>query len=245
MSRSFQGAYRHLEVKMQRLAQADGDIYLPNPEPKKPVHHVLIAMEPSLGRWAQSPDEARAKVQAGFRNFLYSYEDFLVHHSVRTYLCQPGERYHVTDISKGAMLVGKAGIDRKERYRRWIGLLLEELALVSIPGATLVAVGKAVSDILSEYIGSGSFIQVIHYSGQAAKARNDGIVGREASFEAFAAEVSSADIVGTATQVLQQSEVPARFQEEALSRIRKRELTLSRKKLIFNYRLVFESQQKQ
>jgi hypothetical protein len=31
-------------------------------------------------------------------------EDFLLHFSIRQYLRRPGERYHVTDVSKGAML---------------------------------------------------------------------------------------------------------------------------------------------
>jgi hypothetical protein len=66
----FQAAYRNLEGRMKALAQADGDVFLPNSEPEGPVDYVFICMEPSLGRWARSAEEAESKVDAGFRNFL-------------------------------------------------------------------------------------------------------------------------------------------------------------------------------
>ena len=62
---------------MKVLAEADGDVFLPNPEPLGPVEYVFVCMEPSLGRWARSLDEARSKVEAGFHNFVYSIEDFI------------------------------------------------------------------------------------------------------------------------------------------------------------------------
>jgi hypothetical protein len=127
IDRSFHTAYRELEEKMKALAEADGDVFLPNPEPPSPVHYVLICMEPSLGWWAQSADHARSRVEAGFRNFLFSIEDFILHFCVRRYLCGPAERYHMTDFSKGAMLVDRAGLARIQRYDRWYALLQEEI----------------------------------------------------------------------------------------------------------------------
>lgn len=106
---SFQAAYRNLEGRMKGLAEADGHIFLPNPEPEGPVDYVLICMEPSLGRWARSPEEAKSKVDAGFRNFLFSTEVSILHFCIRHYLCKPTQRYHITDFSKGAMLVKGAG----------------------------------------------------------------------------------------------------------------------------------------
>ena len=67
---TFHHAYRDLEGRFRALAETDGDVYLPNVEPPGRVAYVFIAMEPSLGRWARSPHEARAKVAAGFRNFV-------------------------------------------------------------------------------------------------------------------------------------------------------------------------------
>src|SRR5262245_42288303 len=83
---SFHAGYRELEERMKALVEADGDVFLPNPEPEGPVQYVLICMEPSLGRWARSADEARSKVEAGFRNFISSMEDFILHFCARRYL---------------------------------------------------------------------------------------------------------------------------------------------------------------
>lgn len=99
---NFHTEYRGLEERMRALAKADGDIFLPNPEPSAPVHYVLICMEPSLGWWARSADQASARVRTGFRNFLFSLEDFILHFCAQRYLCGPAERYHITDFSKGA-----------------------------------------------------------------------------------------------------------------------------------------------
>ena len=115
----FRAAYRKLEARMKGLAKADGDVFLPNPEPLRPVEYIFVCMEPSLGRWARSANEARAKVEAGFRNFLSSIEDFILHFCIQQYLCEPTQRYHITDLSKGAMLVARAGVARTQRYDRW------------------------------------------------------------------------------------------------------------------------------
>src|SRR5271165_6026615 len=127
---------------MKELAKADGDVFLPNPEPECPVHYVLICMEPSLGRC--SADQLSSKVEEGFRNFLFSIEDFIFHFCVRRYLCGPAQRYHITDVSKGAMLVDRANLARSRRYDRWYPLLKEEIDVVAAPNAAFVAVGKAV-----------------------------------------------------------------------------------------------------
>jgi len=125
----FRHAYRALEARMRRLADEDGDVFLPNPEPVGPVDYVFVCVEPSVGRWARPEEQATSKVDAGFRNFVSSIEDFIVHFCIRRYLCAPGQRYHITDLSKGAMLVKRASVDRTVRYDRWYGLLREELAL--------------------------------------------------------------------------------------------------------------------
>src|SRR5437867_12283996 len=145
---NFQARYRALEKRMKAFAEAHGDIFVPNPQPDAPVQHVLICMEPSLGRWARSADEARAKVEAGFRNFLSSIEDFILHFCIQQYLCEPTQRYHITDLSRGAMLVERAGVARTQRYDRWYGLLVEELDLVATSGAGIFAVGNAVAQHL-------------------------------------------------------------------------------------------------
>src|SRR4051812_6720269 len=127
---TFRADYQDLEARMKALAEADGDVFLPNPEPLGPVEYVFVCMEPSLGRWARSPDEARARVEAGFRNFVFSIEDFILHFCIKHYLCEGTGRYHVTDLSKGAMPIKRASIARSDRYERWYELLVEEVDLV-------------------------------------------------------------------------------------------------------------------
>jgi len=237
----FSRAYRKLEERMKIQAEADGDVFLPSPEPEAPAQYVLICMEPSLGRWARSAQEARAKVRAGFRNFLSSMEDFIVHFCARHYLCGPAQRYHITDVSKGAMLVSRARAQRGERYDRWYDLLLDELDLVATRDAVMVAVGRAVAQFLERKGFARPLRCVIHYSGQAARARACGVIGQEDRFETFRGSVSLEDLVTTAEQVLKSAHVPSEMRDETLSRLRRGKLTIPRERLIFNYKLAFES----
>lgn len=235
----FHADYHALEARMRTLAEEEGNIFLPNPEPAGPVQYVFVCMEPSLG--GRSAEEARARVEAGARNFLNSIEDFILHFCARRYLCGHGERYHITDVSKGAMPVSRAGEKRGERYDRWHTLLQEEIGLVATSDAHVFAVGKAVDKFLSRKDFPRPHDYLLHYSPQAARARNQGIAGREDRFDAFKETVSLQNVIGAAEQVLEESALPDRFQDEALTRLEKRTLTPSRQKLIFNYKLAFES----
>jgi hypothetical protein len=239
---SFHTAYRELEERMKALAEADGHVFLPNPEPLGPVQYVLICMEPSLGRWARTAEQARSKVEAGFRNFLPSDEISILHFCIRRYLCRPAERYHITDISKGAMLVEHAGPAREQRYDRWYPLLQEELELCASPSAGIIAVGNVVSQYLRRRGFQRPFTQVLHYSGQAGRARNARLVGREDSFRAFNGSVSLDDVVATAKDVLREAHAPSDIRDDTLSRLtKKRQLTISSQQLIFIYKAAFES----
>lgn len=238
-TRAFGAAYRNLEARMKALAEVEGDVFLPNPEPLGPVEYVFVCMEPSLGKWARSPEEARAKVEDGFRNFVFSIEDFILHFCIKQYLCQPKQRYHITDLSKGAMLIERASVARTHRYDRWYELLMEELDLVATSGASIFAVGKAVARHLARRAFPKPFTTVIHYSGQAARARAAGIVGHEESFEQFRGSVSLKLVLATAEEVLNAS-VPARFRDETFARLAGSHLSDSQQKLIFNYKLAFQ-----
>ena len=65
---SFRTAYRELEARMKALAENDGHVFLPNPEPLGPAQHILICMEPSLGHWARCDEDARAS-RSGVQKF--------------------------------------------------------------------------------------------------------------------------------------------------------------------------------
>lgn len=224
---------------MQTYADAHDEIFLPNPVPERPVEYVLICMEPSLGRWAKTSDEARAKLRAGFRNFLDALEIQILHFCVRRYLCSADERYYITDLAKGAMLGRHAREEPLDRYDRWYPLLEKELALVC-PKATIIAVGKPVAHYL-ERKGFQAFTQIIHYSSQAGLARKAGILGRESEYEAFRNSLSLADVLATAESVLLSAGVPPAIQASILSRLGKSRLSESHQKLIFNYKTTFES----
>lgn len=238
---SFHAAYRELQVRMKALAETDGDIFVPNPEPEGPVQYVLICMEPSLGRGTLTVDQARSNVEAGSKNFLHSIEDFIFHFCIRRYLCGSSQRYYITDLSKGAMLVKRAGLARVQRYDRWYSLLMEEIDLVATPNAGIIAVGNIVSQFLEQQDFHRPFTRVIHYSSQAGNARNAGIIGREDRFEEFRGSVSLEDVVATARSVLDTASVPTEILDTTLSRLARSSLSLSRQKLIFNYMTAFDS----
>jgi hypothetical protein len=139
------------------------------------------------------------------------------------------------------MLVARAGLAREQRYDRWYALLQQEIDLVAAPNARIVAVGNVVSQLLKRKAFQRNFTPVIHYSGQAGRARSEGIVAREDSFQAFKDSVSHADLVATAQDVLTSARVPAKIREETLTRLKGFALTTSRKQLIFIYKVAFES----
>ena len=177
----------------------------------------------------------------GFRNFLTSIEDFITHFCVRHYLCSAEERYHITDLSKGAMLVKHAGVARTQQYDRWYALLKQELDLLSCPGARVVRSAKQ-CPTTSSVEGSPSRSQkIIHYSGLAAHARRAAVVGREGEFEAFKDSVSLDDVLDNAESVLLWAGAPAAARTETLSRLAHNQLSVSRCQLIFNYKTAFES----
>ena len=225
---------------MRALADADGDVFLPNASPGKPADHIFICMEPSLGGWARSGDDAKRKVEAGFRNFHYSPEDFILHFSIRRYLCKPHETYHLTDVSKGAMFVAKAKQERMSRYDRWYGLLLEELELVATPGAMVFAVGNAVASFLEGRNFPRTFRKILHYSGVAARSRSAGVAGYKKEFESFRDSVSLGDLVSVSEKVLMDLRTPEPFRSDALRRVSRGNLSISRQQLIFNYKKAFE-----
>jgi hypothetical protein len=239
---TFADEYHELEARFRTLAEADGEVYLPNVEPTGPVQHVFVAMEPSIGRWAgrsASPAAraraAREKVEAGFRNFVADEvgDVVLLHHAIRQYL---GTSYHLTDFSKGAMLVDRAKGERAERYDRWYPLLLAELRLVG-PQARVWAVGRDPAAALRDR-GFTDFAEVLHYSSRAGLARARAVRGHEAQFEAFRETVTMKDVLGTAEAVLQP--VPAWLREQTLRALARTQLTPSKAKLMFSYKLAFD-----
>jgi len=199
---------RDLEEKCAHAAALDGDVYLPNFTPPAPVDAILICMEPSLRWWARTPAEAASRIAAGFRNFMWSPEDFILHYAARRSLRPAGQADHITDVSKGAMTVAKANIERRARYARWVALLHEEVELIAKPQARIVAIGREVRALLDRHGFDRNVAGVMHYSAQASRSRNTAVQGQEPEFCAFAAKLSMEDIVEAADAVMCENSIP-------------------------------------
>jgi hypothetical protein len=242
--KKFQAEYQDLVMKMQEQAESEGTIFLLNMEPKKPADFIFICMEPSIGRWAKTIEEGKIKVDAGFRNFTSSIEDFILHFCVQQYLCKANQTYHFTDVSKGAMPIELANIARPDRYKRWHELLLREMDLVAEKDAKFFALGKAVADYLDESKFPHNFKRIIHYSPIARPARNKGIRGHEKDYEEFKGSVNLANLLDAANKVFDSEPVMEGFREATLRSIaRKNILTESDQQLIYIYKLAFEGAQ--
>ena len=137
---------------IERVVQGWG-VYLPCVQPDSQVDYIIVGMEPSF-RWADSIVYAEKKIAEGARNFGWPSNDseplalFML--SIERFLCQQGETYHLTDVSKGAMPVTVAALDRDRRYQDWYPLLLEEIEIVVKPGAPVIAIGKKVEAFLEQ-----------------------------------------------------------------------------------------------
>jgi hypothetical protein len=236
---SFDTKYARLKERFQREAEKEGSIYLPCVKPPRPVDFVFIGMEPSLGRWAKTKQEASDKIGQGFKDFALSTEDFILHYCVRKYLCR-SDNYYVTNIAKGAMLVKQANEQRIDRYRRWYPLLIREMELVSNDGARIIAIGKTVKHFLE--VNSHRNVPVIlHYSQQAARYRGKHILGRESEFEKLRDKTLIEDIVDVAESVIDECSMSKKLGSEILGRLtRIPSLSESQIKLIFDYRTEFD-----
>ena len=159
-------------------------VYLPCKKPKDMVDYIFVGMEPSFG-WADSVEDGEKKVEAGATNFgAFTPPDDakapldLLRLSIERFLCRPGETYYLTDVSKGAMPVAMADIDREQRYEEWYPLLLEEIDIVGKPSALIIAIGKQVHNFLQQNDLEGKTGQplhaVLHYSYQAGQVLEDG-----------------------------------------------------------------------
>lgn len=238
---SFSAQWDALERAFVDAAKVDGDVYLPVFPPSGPADVILVGMEPSLGRWARTPAQADARIAAGFKNFMWSVEDFIVHHAVRRVLCAGGRTYHLTDVSKGAMTIERAQVDRRARYARWSALLDREVRLVAKPSAHVISIGREVEKVLARLESVRHFTSILHYSPLASAGRNAAVKDREADFASFAAGFALADLIAVAHEVMRDNAVPAPLIAETVRRLERAKLSTSRKKLAFSYAVAFSA----
>jgi hypothetical protein len=234
----FGDLYSALEKRLAAKAAEEGTFFLPNLVPSGPVDFVFIAMEPSLGRWAKSADEAKHKVSQGFKNFLWSTEDFLLHFSIREFLCDQDQQYHLTDLSKGAMTTAAAHSARSDRYKGWYSLLQEELGLISLPTTRRFLIGQRVENFLTQQ-GFTEFTPLLHYSWQAAKYR-DRRIDSEEGFERFINTFSRPRFNTIVEDVLDDSQMAEELAKPIRDRIKKTPLNRSLLQLVYGYKCAFE-----
>ena len=174
MNTSFRKRYQALELEFRKQVNQDNtchggkSVYLPNLAPQGPADFVLVAMEPSTGGGEGKLKEGKAFSP---KNFSGSMEDFILHSCIRKFLCRGGRTYHLTDLSKGAMLTRHANEEREERYRRWYPLLDKELKLIAKPNAPIIAIGNFVHWFLTNQGMPALKGPILHYSQQASGAR--------------------------------------------------------------------------
>jgi len=231
----FISRYRELETRMKQFAEKDGGIYLPNIEPRGPVNYFFICMEPSLGHWAKNREKARAKVAAGFRNFIDGYTVMILHYCIRRFLCKGNQTYHITDLSKEAMLTKDAKPSRTKSYAKWYSLLAEEVSLVASANATIFAVGKQVTVALQDNDFQRKTVPVIHYSGIAAVHWRKVCEENQQAFSKFKNTVAEQDFRLVAEEAVRDSGMPEKMCQDALGKLCSRPLTISSKQLMFNY----------
>jgi hypothetical protein len=115
-------------------------VYIPNPILTKKPSFALIGMEPSTSR--KGVESVRRDAEAGYKGFLRSEEDFILHYCAYTFLCKGRFQYMITDLSKGAMAKNDADKNREGRYRTWSTLLKQELAHFGNPIAIAIGIGN-------------------------------------------------------------------------------------------------------
>jgi len=238
---TFKKTFNDLELSMRDFAKRNGETYVPNIVPQGPVEYIFICMEPSLGEWAKNLDDAEQKLKDGFRNFLDGFNTMILHYSIRNFLCKNNQRYHITDLSKGAMLVKNADKNRTLRYLDWYPLLIDEMKLVASTNVKVFAVGTHVSNFLKSQNFPWKHKQIIHYSGNAVSHWDRAILEHYDSFRLFQNTVTLEDFLENAKNVIESSGVPVSIGGQALNRLRRGNLTPSRRKPMFNYKLIFDA----
>ncbi len=132
-----------LRQLQQSLGAEERVTYLPSLLPLKPVDYVIVSPEPSLS-WAKNKSltEIERLVSVGYRNFMYSWEDFILHHCLKKQL----RLYHLTSISKAA--VAQSREESGNSLQPWLPCFREELALVSRPQTRLIPLGQKAAELL-------------------------------------------------------------------------------------------------
>lgn len=163
------------------------DVYLRNILPFRKVDYIFIGTEPSLKRWTiRSNDEERKKdadekIRDGFKNFIFSAEDFILKYAIENYLKLP---YYITDISKIALPTDE--IDKNKYWKNGLTILKKEIALYSNEKTKIISIGRIqVPFLIREGILSNEKDCLWHFSSQNSVRRNKYAIDNNDKYEEF------------------------------------------------------------
>jgi hypothetical protein len=205
--------------------------YVQNLDPKTKAKYILITMEPSLRGWISWP----RREKSGLRNFILSWEDFILHYCAKHFLGVP---YYITDIAKAAMKVKTA--KRLRNYDEWISLLIEEIKVVGTPDYRLIFVGKTVERTLSNSFSNNHIAgTTIHYSPMVAYMRKK----LPKNPPSAVTSVTEDSILKFARTLLKEHTIIEATMAKVLTGLEssKTKLSCSRMRLIYTYYTDFES----
>lgn len=232
-----------LQQLQQSLAPEGFVTYLPSLLPLKPVDYVIVSPEPSLS-WAKnkSHTEIERLVSVGYRNFMYSWEDFILHHCLKKQL----RLYHLTSISKAA--VAQPREENVDTLQPWLPRFREELALVSTPQTRLIPLGQKAAELLQGLDLPYPVTEpLMHFARTASRWRARLPEQYPEEYAALAAQLQPIHLIRSADHTLMTSfqieerlfgtPVPYELIQNRLSYLKdsKAGLSESRKQLLFTY----------
>ena len=143
--------YENLQSQWRQLAKGCCRHFLHYLAPRAPADFVLVGKMTSISEKhaAETPPGKFPDVPPPGYNLMLSMGDLILNYGAHRHLCQPGERYYLTDLGKGAVPPKYAkGKLLMQEFAAWYPMLLDELALVAKPGATVIPIGSATGTFL-------------------------------------------------------------------------------------------------
>ncbi|MBK8356971.1 MAG: hypothetical protein IPL13_16880 [Saprospiraceae bacterium] len=224
--------------KLKSLGHNFDVVYLPNFMPTKKVDYFFVAMEPSFGKWG-TVDNANKLISKGFRNFIFSKGDYLLHFAINKYLTS---NYHITDVSKSAMNIDSANVVRKVMYNFWRPHLKKEFETLKTDSAKIISIGDKPEIELQRIFPNSDIHKIIHFSGAAQKARKEFVEKHNDEFQLFAASFIKEEVQIFSQELfnskIEDNEVKSFIQKHSFKRLV--DIKESDLRLLFNYKMNFE-----
>ncbi len=214
-------------------------VYIPNLIPKSRVEFIFVAMEPSFGAWARTEMEAQRKVDAGFLNFIDSWDVMAFHYCISEYL---SASYYITDISKAAMKVKNAERYREWIYEQWADLLKEEMEIVASDRSKIIPVGHTANDFISGRFNDYPILEsVLHYSWNASRHRNRVPKQDPSGYAEYGKFLNPNCLAENADRIITEQKIPLSTLRGIRNGLQRKASTIteSRKKLMFAYFKLF------